>query len=135
MDAHRGAAQDGRGLDTLLEAADTLPHAEADAWQLDLLRVALRIARSTEAAVDLQRADLAFRALPERLRVPLAERAARIARREAERAARQPPPERQTGWLAALRRRKPTGTAAPTSGTTAKERLLRELSQGRMTDS
>lgn len=124
--------QDGKGLDTLLAAAETLPHAPADAWPLDLLRVALRIARSTESAVDLQRVDLAFKALPARLRGPLMERAARIARREAERAASQPAPEpeRRPGLLGAFRRRQ----AKPSSGSTAKERLLRELSRDRMTD-
>lgn len=124
--------QDGKGLDTLLAAAETLPHAPADAWQLDLLRIALRIARSTESVVDLQRADLAFKALPARLRGPLMEHAARIARREAERVASlpAPEPERRAGLLGVLRRR----PAGPSSGSTAKERLLRELSHDRMTD-
>lgn len=124
--------EDGKGLDTLLAAADTLPHAPADAWQLDLFRIALRIARSTESAVDLQRADLAFKALPPRLRGPLTERAALIARRAADRAASlpTPEPERRSGLLGGFRRR----PAAPSSGSTAKERLLRELSHDRMTD-
>ncbi|MBP2229999.1 hypothetical protein J2847_003302 [Azospirillum agricola] len=115
--------QDGKGLDALLRAAETLPHAPADAWELDLFRIALRIARSTEAPVDLQRADLAFKALPDRLRLPLAERAAVIARRAAERAARRESAERPARLLGVLRRR----PAPVSSGSTAKERLLREL--------
>ncbi|CAO3437740.1 hypothetical protein [Azospirillum doebereinerae] len=122
--------EDGKGLDTLLMAAETLPHDQADAWELDLFRIALRIARSTEAAVDLQRADLAFKALPDRLRLPLAERAAQLARREAERAAGREATGKPSGLLRRLGRR-----AAPATSTTAKERLLRELSLDRLSDS
>ncbi|MGF7176958.1 hypothetical protein [Azospirillum doebereinerae] len=122
--------EDGKGLDTLLLAAETLPHDGADSWELDLFRIALRIARSTEAAVDLKRADLAFKALPDRLRLPLAERAAQLARREAERAAGREGAKGASGLLRRLGRR-----AAPGSGSTAKERLLRELSLDRLSDS
>jgi len=127
--------EDGKGLDTLLLAAETLPHDPADSWELDLFRIALRIARSTEAAVDLRRADLAFKALPDWLRLPLAERAATLARREAERAAEREKAGREDaakppGLLRRLRRR-----PARSTSTTAKERLLRELSLDRLSDS
>ena len=117
---------------TLLLAAETLPHDGADAWHLDLFRIALRIARSTETVVDLQRADLAFKALPDRLRGPLALHAAAIARREAELAAATgDPPPRGSGLLGVLISGRRTG---PPSGSTAKDRLLREVSRRRLPD-
>ncbi len=123
----------GKGLDTLLAAAETLPHAPDDAWRLDLFRVALRIARSTESMADLERANLAFKALPRRLRNPLVDRAAMLARREAERAQTTDEPEegpRPGGLLGGLFGR----TAGRPSRRTAKERLLRELSTRRDPD-
>ncbi|QCG89955.1 hypothetical protein E6C72_19415 [Azospirillum sp. TSH100] len=127
------SALTGKGLDTLLAAAETLPHAPEDAWRLDLLRVALRIARSTEDIVDLERANLAFKALPRRLRTPLVDRAALLARREAERAQMAEEPEEQPksgGLLGGLFGR---GGGRP-SRKTAKERLLRELATRRDPD-
>lgn len=127
------SALTGKGLDTLLAAAETLPHAPEDAWRLDLLRVALRIARSTEDLVDLERANLAFKALPRRLRTPLVDRAAMLARREAERAQLTDEPEEQPkpgGLLGGLFGR---GGGRP-SRKTAKERLMRELATRRDPD-
>ncbi|WP_042445570.1 hypothetical protein [Azospirillum sp. B510] len=123
----------GKGLDTLLAAAETLAHAPEDGWRLDLLRVALRIARSTEDPIDLERANLAFKALPRRLRTPLVDRAAMLARREAERAqmteeeAERP---KSGGLLGGLFGR----SGGPPSRKTAKERLLRELATRRDPD-
>ncbi len=117
-----------RGLDTLLLAAETLPHDGADADPLDLFRIALRIARATEAAVDLQRADLAFKALPDRLRLPLAERAAAIARQEAAAAGEEAAAAPRSGFLDALFGR----STAPASGSTAKDRLRRDLGRSRL---
>ncbi|MBP2299149.1 hypothetical protein [Azospirillum picis] len=124
----------GKGLDTLLAAAETLPHAAEDGWRLDLFKVALRIARSTESTVDLDRANLAFRTLPPRLRNPLIDRAAALARREAERAASAADQEQEAprgpGLLGGLFRR----SAGPASRRTARERLLRELTTRRDPD-
>lgn len=127
------SALTGKGLDTLLAAAETLPHAPEDAWRLDLLRVALRIARSTEDLADLERANLAFKALPHRLRNPLVDRAAMLARREAERAQMTEEPEEEPkagGLLGGLFGR---GGGRP-SRKTAKERLMRELATRRDPD-
>lgn len=127
------SALTGKGLDTLLAAAETLPHAPEDAWRLDLLRVALRIARSTEDLADLERANLAFKALPHRLRNPLVDRAAMLARREAERAQMTEEPEEEPkagGLLGGLFGR---GGGRP-SRRTAKERLMRELATRRDPD-
>lgn len=127
------SALTGKGLDTLLAAAETLPHAPEDAWRLDLFRVALRIARSTESVADLERANLAFRALPHRLRNPLVDRAAMLARREAERAQVTAEPEdepKSGGLLGGLFGR---GGGRP-SRKTAKERLMRELTTRRDPD-
>ncbi|CAO3359480.1 hypothetical protein [Azospirillum melinis] len=127
------SALTGKGLDTLLAAAETLPHAPEDAWRLDLLRVALRIARSTEDIADLERANLAFKALPRRLRNPLVDRAAMLARREAERAQMTEEPEdtpKPGGLLGGLFGR---GGGRP-SRKTAKERLMRELATRRDPD-
>ena len=132
-----GVEQTAKGLDTLLQAVQTLPRAatgdsaetpESDDWHLDLLRTALRIARATEAPVDLERAGMVYRALPDELRARLAEHAAAIARRNAQRntpaaATAQPHAGRVGGYLAGL-----FGRAAPApSGSTAKERLLRDI--------
>ncbi|WP_207462662.1 hypothetical protein [Azospirillum sp. SYSU D00513] len=120
--------QTAKGLDTLLQAVETLPHAGADAWQLDLLRTALRIARATEAPVDLERAGLAFKALPPDTRTRLADHAADLARRNAEQLSRlsggaKPQAGRIGGYFAGL-----FGRSPPTpSGSTAKERLLRDI--------
>jgi len=127
------SALTGKGLDTLLAAAETLPHAPEDAWRLDLLRVALRIARSTEDLAALERANLAFKALPHRLRNPLVDRAAMLARREAERAQMAEEPEEEPkagGLLGGLFGR---GGSRP-SRRTAKERLMRELTTRRDPD-
>ncbi|AWU96172.1 hypothetical protein [Azospirillum ramasamyi] len=127
------SALTGKGLDTLLAAAETLPHAPEDEWRLDLFRVALRIARSTESVADLERANLAFRALPHRLRNPLVDRAAMLARREAERAQVAAEPEdepKSGGLLGGLFGR---GGGRP-SRKTAKERLMRELTTRRDPD-
>lgn len=118
-----GAERGDEALDRLLRAAETLPHDPADAWELDLFRVALRIARATESEVDLRRADLALKALPERLRRPLVERATAAARREAARTAARTIAEGPSGLLGRLRR----GRSRPGSGSTARDRLLREL--------
>ncbi|CAO3430927.1 hypothetical protein [Azospirillum endophyticum] len=127
------SALTGKGLDTLLAAAETLPHAQEDAWRLDLLRVALRIARSTEDLADLERANLAFKALPRRLRNPLVDRAAMLARREAERAQSTVEPEdvpKPGGLLGGLFGR----VGGRPSRKTAKERLMRELATRRDPD-
>lgn len=131
------SALTGKGLDTLLAAAETLPHAQEDAWRLDLLRVALRIARSTEDAADLERANLAFKALPRRLRNPLVDRAAMLARREAERAQMAGEPEDQPkpgGLLGGLKSGLFRRSGDRPSRKTAKERLLRELATRRDPD-
>jgi hypothetical protein len=72
-------------LDALLRALETLPGIDEAFWDLDCLRVALRIARATEAAGDLTRADLAFSALSPGSRALLVRHITQLAQRRAPR--------------------------------------------------
>lgn len=67
-------------LDALLRALETLPGIDDAAWDLDCLRLALRIARTTGAVGDFQRADLAFDALSPESRARLLRHVTMLAR-------------------------------------------------------
>ncbi|MGQ9366529.1 hypothetical protein [Azospirillum sp. ST 5-10] len=113
-------------LDVLLDAAEAVPPAQA-AWDLDLLKTALRIARATEAPEDLQRARLAYGALGPESRARMAERIPDATRRERRRAdLLSRSGEARAGlatFLAGLVGRAP----ASRTGATAKARLMRDV--------
>ncbi|MCW2239083.1 hypothetical protein [Azospirillum canadense] len=118
-------------LDALLRALETLPGIDEASWDLDCLRVALRIARATEAASDLTRAELAFSALNPASRALLVRHITKLAQRRTVRASRSVSSTAirsgpMSVIITALSRR-----PAPSSGTIAGERLKRDLVGGR----
>ncbi|WP_029010550.1 hypothetical protein [Azospirillum halopraeferens] len=127
-------ADDGAGiaLDVLLDAVEAVPAGEM-AWDLDLLRTALRIARATEAPEDLRRAGLAYGALGGDSRARLAGRIAEATRRGRRVAGRPSPAESRAeprsglaGLVAGLIRRRDAERGAAT----ARARLLRDMPGG-----
>lgn len=117
-------------LDPLLRALETLPGIDDAAWDLDCLRVALRIARATGTAGDFQRADLALSALSPDSRARLLRHVTMLARHRAQ----QPAPSvfplehragRITAAIASL-----FGQSPPDSGATARERLMHDMAGG-----
>ena len=144
------SALTGKGLDTLLAAAETLPHAPEDAWRLDLLRVALhfifldrfelerRDVDEHVALLDRVRQQFANAAeIHAQLRNPLVDRAAMLARREAERAQMTEEPEEEPkagGLLGGLRGGLFGRGGGRPSRKTAKERLMLELATRRDPD-
>ncbi|WP_448203827.1 hypothetical protein [Azospirillum sp. sgz302134] len=123
-------------LDALLRALETLPGIDEAPWDLDCLRVALRIARATGAAGDLTRADLAFSALSPDNRALLLRHISRLAQKRASQSTEPPSPvpvpvpaqgdEVRSGpissIIAALLGRPPPG-----SGVVASGRLKRDM--------
>lgn len=114
-------------VDTLLRAVDAMAVSGVPPWDVDLLHKALLIARATELPEDLERADLAYKALSRDSRARLAAQAATLAKRHAAPRIRPPvtaarPAGGIAGFIASL-----TGRPATGSGQTAKDRLLREL--------
>ena len=117
-------------LDALLRALETLPGIDDAAWDLDCLRVALRIARTTGASGDFQRADLAFGALSPDSRTQLLRHVTMLGHQRAQQPALALSPVehragRMTSVIASL-----FGRSPPDSGATARERLMRDVAGG-----
>lgn len=117
-------------LDALLRALETMPGIDDAAWDLDCLRVALRIARATEDPGDLKRADLALGALTPDSRTRLLNHVTMLARQRVQ----QPPVQtsgegqqagRMTSAITSL-----FGRSDVDSGTTARDRLMRDVAGG-----
>ncbi len=114
-------------LDTLLRAVDTMSDIDNAAWDLDCFRTALRIARATEDPSDLERAQLAYRALRPDSRARLLKHVTILATQTNQAVSPAQPTERRAGGVAAFVASLLARPATAESGAIAKSRLMREV--------
>ena len=114
-------------LDTLLRAVETMSDIDNAAWDLDCFRTALRIARATEAPSDLERAQLAYRALRPDSRARLLKHVTVLATQANQAVSPIRPAERRAGGVAAFVASLLARPATAESGAIAKNRLMREV--------
>lgn len=113
-------------FEMLLQVMEAMPEVEA-VWELDCLRTALRVARATAAPADIERARIAYNALGPDAHARLLDHLTAVARRQSGNAMPTPQTaERQPSRLVAVLSSLIGRPVAPSSGATAKERLLRD---------